>query len=90
MICRISRAQQEETAKVLRRLIRKNQLTAPEDILKNTYNIAYSEFAKKGLTKDAETQSLYITQYAADKLELLLNSDNEEIRRLIGIVAKKS
>lgn len=90
MICRISRAQQEETAKVLRRLIRNNQFTTPEEILKGTYNIAYSEFAKQGKTKDAETQSLYITQYAADKLELLLNTDNEKIRQIMGKMAGQS
>ena len=87
MICALNKTQKEATLKLLGRLVQVNRVNAPEQILKNVYNVVFESFTKKGMQKDAEPYALAMTQYAADNLYLILQAEDKGIRELLAKVA---
>lgn len=87
MICTLNKTQKEATLKLLNRLVQVNKVDSPEKILQNVYNVVFESFAKKDMQKDAEPFAFAMTQYAADNLYLLLETENEGIRELLAKVA---
>jgi uncharacterized protein YktA (UPF0223 family) len=87
MICTLNKTQKEATLKLLSRLVQVNKVDSPEKILKNVYNVVFESFTKKDMQKDAQPYAFAMTQYAADNLYLLLDTENEGIRELIAKVA---
>lgn len=86
MICTLNRIQKETTLKLVGRLVQINKVISPEEILKNVYNVVFESFTKKNRQKDAEPYAFAMTQYAADNLYLILETEKEEIRDLLSKV----
>lgn len=84
MICTLSKEQQEATLKLLNGLVRVRQLDTPETILRNVYDVVFESFVEKNMQKDAEPYALSMTQYAAENLHLLLEVEDDSIRRLFA------
>jgi len=86
MICALNKTQKEATLKLLGRLVTVNQVSSPEEILKNVYHVIYESFVKKDMQKDAQQYSFAMTQYAADNLYLILDPKDEGLRELVSKV----